>query len=108
MNDCSDGALPDPDCSNNPELNCVLPLDNEIDFTGLEVLEGLKVDNIKPQKIVSSSVGHGAQNDVYLLPKEFGEKVAELDFVALRAELTVRGFLKISSRVELECGTSPA
>ena len=37
----------DPDSSNNPELNCALPLDNEIVFT----------------------VGHGAQNDVYLLPK---------------------------------------
>ena len=29
-NDCSEGALPDPGSSNNPELNCVLPLDNEI------------------------------------------------------------------------------
>ena len=35
-NDCSDGFLPDPDCPNNPELNCVFPLDNEIDFAGLE------------------------------------------------------------------------
>ena len=33
-NDCSDGALPDPDSSNNPELNCVFPLDNEFDFAG--------------------------------------------------------------------------
>ena len=53
--DCSDGALPDPDSSNNPEPNCVSPLDNKIDFAGLEGLEGLKVDSIKPQKIVSSS-----------------------------------------------------
>ena len=42
-NDCSDGSLPDSDCSKNPALNCVLPLDNEIDSAGLE---GLKVDNI--------------------------------------------------------------
>ena len=54
-NDCSDGALPVPDSSSNPELNCVFPLQNEFDFSGLEGLEGLKVDNIKPQKIASSS-----------------------------------------------------
>ena len=35
-NDFSDGALPDPDSSNNPEVNCVLPLDNEFDIAGLE------------------------------------------------------------------------
>ena len=34
--------------------------------------------------------------------------MAKLHFVALRAELTVRGFLKSSSRVELESGTTPA
>ena len=34
--------------------------------------------------------------------------MAKLRFVALRAELTIRGFLKISSRVELEPGTTPA
>ena len=54
-NDCSDGALPDPDSTNNPELNCVFPLHNEFDFASLEGLEGLKVDNIEPQKIPSSS-----------------------------------------------------
>ena len=54
-NDCSDGALPDPDCSNYPELNCVLPLDDEINLARLEGFEGLKVDNIKPQKIALSS-----------------------------------------------------
>ena len=31
------GALPGPDISNNPELNCFLPLDNEIDFACLKV-----------------------------------------------------------------------
>ena len=36
-------------------LSCVLPLDNEIDFAGLEVVEGLKVVNLKPQKFISSS-----------------------------------------------------
>ena len=34
-------------------------------------------------------VCHGTHNDVYLLPKEFDEKVAKLHYVALRAELTV-------------------
>ena len=43
--DCSAGALPDPESSDNPEPNCVLPVDNKIDFAGLE---GLKV--VKPQK----------------------------------------------------------
>ena len=52
-NDCSDGVSPD--SSYNPELNCFLPLDNEIDFAGLEGFEGLIVDNTKSQKIVSSS-----------------------------------------------------
>ena len=54
-NDCSDGALPVPDSSNNQELNCVFPLHNEFDFAGLEGLEGLKVVNMKPQKIPSPS-----------------------------------------------------
>ena len=36
-------------------LSCVLPLDNEIDFAGLEAVEGLKVVNLKPQKFISSS-----------------------------------------------------
>ena len=54
-NDCSDGALPGPDSSNNPELNFVLPLHNDFDFADLEGLESLEVDNIKPQKIASSS-----------------------------------------------------
>ena len=48
-------TLPVPDSSNNPELNCVLPFHNEFDFASLDGLEGLKVDNIKPQKIASSS-----------------------------------------------------
>ena len=34
--------------------------DNEISLAGSEGLEGLKVCNIKPQKIVPSSVGHSA------------------------------------------------
>ena len=54
-NDCSDGALPDLDSSNNPELNCVLPLHSDFDFASLEGLEGLKVDNTKLQRIASSS-----------------------------------------------------
>ena len=54
-NDCSDGALPNPESSNNPELNCVFPLNNAFDFAGLEDLEGLKVDNMLLQKIASSS-----------------------------------------------------
>ena len=50
----------------------------------------MKVDNIKPVKIVSSSpFGHSAQNDVYLLPKELVEKVAKLHFLTLSAELIV-------------------
>ena len=36
-------------------LSYVLPLDNEIDFAGLEVVEGMKVVNLKPQKFISSS-----------------------------------------------------
>ena len=54
-NDCSDEALPGPDSTNNPELNCVLPLHNDFDFASLKGLEGLKVDHIKSQKIASSS-----------------------------------------------------
>ena len=54
-NDCADGALPVPDCSYNPELECFLPMDNEFDFACLKVLEGLEVDSTKSQKIVSSS-----------------------------------------------------
>ena len=52
---CSDGALLDPQSSNNPEPNCVLPLDNKIDFGGLEGLEGLEDDNLMPQVLFSSS-----------------------------------------------------
>ena len=89
-NICSVGALPDPDSSNYPELKCVLPLDSEFDFAGLKVFEGMKVDNIKPEKIVSSSpLGHSAQNDVYFLPKELVEKVAKLHFLTLNAEPNV-------------------
>ena len=54
-NDCSVGALPGPDRSNNPELNCVLPFHSDFDFAGLEGLESLKVGNTMPQKIASSS-----------------------------------------------------
>ena len=86
-NDCSDGASPDPDSSNNPELKCVFLLDNEFDFAGLEVLEGLKVDNIKPQKIISSS--SWSRYTKRCLPKELDEKVAKWHFLALGPELTV-------------------
>ena len=48
--------------------------DNKIILARLEGSEGLKVENIKLEKIASSSpFGHGAQNDVYLLPKELVE-----------------------------------
>ena len=61
-----------------------MPLDNEFVFAGLEGLEGLKVDNIKPEKTVSSSpFDHSAQNDVYLLPKELYSKVPKLHFLTL-------------------------
>ena len=68
-------------------------------------LEGMKVDNIKPEKIVSSSPLVTVHKT---MSKELDEKVAKLHFLALRAELTIRGFLEISSRVELECWTTPA
>ena len=92
-NDCSDGALPDPDSSNNPEINCVLPLHNEFDFAGLEGLEGLKVNNIEPQKIAwlprwtrsDRSRFQTHKNDIYIVPKELDEKVAELHFPALHS-----------------------
>ena len=46
----------------------------------------MKVDNIKHEKIVSSSpFDHSAQNAVYLLPKELVEKVAKLHFLTLGA-----------------------
>ena len=67
--DCSDGVFPDPDSSNNPELNCVLPLHNEFDFSSLEVLEGLPSPS--PMATVRSF-------SLY-------EKVAELHFPALHS-----------------------
>ena len=106
-NDCSVGALPGPDRSNNPELNCVLQLDNEINIAGLEGFEGLKSSTSSLGRSLRLPVGHGSQNDVHLRLKEFDEKVAKFHFVPLRAELTIGGFLKISSRVELESGTTP-
>ena len=106
-NDCSDGALPDPDSSYNPELNCFLPLDNDFDFACLKVLEGLKTTP-SLKKSFRLPVGHGAQNDVYLLPKEFDEKVVELHFLAVLRSSQSGFFLKITSRVELESGTTPA
>ena len=39
----------------NPIVGNIGHFDNEIDLIGLEGLEGMKVDNIKPEKIVSSS-----------------------------------------------------
>ena len=70
--------------------------DSAIDLACLEGLEGMKVDNIKPQKFVSSSpwswcdrAGSRAdKNGVYLFPKELDEKVAKLHFPALGTELT--------------------
>ena len=86
---------------------------SDFDFACLEGLESLKVDNIKPQKIASSSLmatvpysgtsifhhrveswvfmvwpsglRRWLQATVYLLPKELVEKVAELHFSALHS-----------------------
>ena len=91
----------------------VLTFHSDFDFACLEGLESLKVDNIKPQKIASSSLmatvpysGTSSfhhrdeswvcmvwpsglrrllQATVYLLPKELVEKVAELHFSALHS-----------------------
>ena len=41
---------------NNPIVGNIGHVDFEIDFARLGVLEGMKVDNIKLEKIVSSSV----------------------------------------------------
>ena len=50
----------------------------------------MKVDNIKPEKIVSSSpFGHSAQNNVCLLQNVLVEKVAKLHFLTLSTELNV-------------------
>ena len=103
-NDSSDRALPDPDSSNNPELNCFLPLDSEFDFACLMVLEGLKVDNIKPQKIASSSPiatvrsfsFSDPQNDIHLLPKELDEKV---EYLLRNKQITSASRLKAISMV---------
>merc|ERR1712227_1177017 len=120
---------------NNAIVGNIGHFDNEIDMAGLEGLEGIKVENIKPQVdrfvfpdghgvIVLASgrlcnlgcaTGHPSfvmscsftnqvlaqlditknwketkayKNDVYLLPKELGEKVARLHLPALGAELT--------------------
>ena len=55
----------------------------------------MKVDNIKLEKIVSSSplVTVQKKNDFYLLPKELDEKV---------------GTFLHTSHFELECGRTPA
>ena len=39
---------------NNPIVGNIGHFDDEIDLAGLEGLEGMNVDNIKPQKIFSS------------------------------------------------------
>ena len=56
-----------------------------------EGLEGTKVDNIKTQRVFSSStlatVAH--KNDLYLSPTELDEKMAKLHFPALGAALNV-------------------
>ena len=46
-NDCSERHLPNPESSNNPELHCVLPLDNEFDLAGLEDLEVLPAEGAR-------------------------------------------------------------
>merc|ERR1712122_254513 len=101
---------------NNAIVGNIGHFDNEIDMNGLEKLEGIKVENIKPQVdrfvfpdghgvIVLASgrllnlgcaTGHPSfvmscsfKNEVYLLPKELDEKVAKLHLPALGAELTV-------------------
>ena len=53
-NDCSDGVSPD--SSNNPELICFLPLDNEFDFACLEGFE-------RPE-----SRQHQALEDLFVFP----------------------------------------
>merc|ERR1712203_1107259 len=120
---------------NNAIVGNIGHFDNEIDMAGLEKMEGMKVENIKPQvdRFVFPD-GHGVivlaagrllnlgcatghpsfvmscpftnqvlgqldllknwketkaySNDVYLLPKELDEKVANLHLPALGAELT--------------------
>ena len=65
--------------------------DNVIDLARSEGLDGMKVHNIKPLKIFFAFfVGHGVtvlacKNEVYLLPKQLGEKVAKVHFPALGA-----------------------
>merc|ERR1711915_694401 len=118
---------------NNAIVGNIGHFDNEIEMERLEKMEGIKVENIKPQVdrfvfpdghgvIVLASgrllnlgcaTGHpsfvmscsftnqvlaqidllkakekGYKNDVYLLPKELDEKVANLHLPALGAELT--------------------
>merc|ERR1712117_797142 len=123
---------------NNAIIGNIGHLDNEIDMAGLEKLEGIKVENIKPQVDrfifpdghgvivlaagrllnLGCATGHPSfvmscsftnqvlaqldllrnskeqnadkryKNDVYLLPKELDEKVANLHLPALGAKLT--------------------
>merc|ERR1711964_611831 len=120
---------------NNAIVGNIGHFDNEIDMAGLEAVEGIKVENIKPQvDRYAFPDGHGVivlaagrllnlgcatghpsfvmscsftnqtlaqidllknwketkayKNDVYLLPKELGEKVARLHLPALGAKLT--------------------
>merc|ERR1712232_1442004 len=120
---------------NNAIVGNIGHFDNEIDMAGLEGMEGIKVENIKPQVdrfvfpdghgviILASgrlcnlgcATGHPSfvmscsftnqtlaqldilkncrqaqnyKNEVYLLPKELDEKVANLHLPALGAEMT--------------------
>merc|ERR1712241_1051343 len=119
---------------NNAIVGNIGHFDNEIDMAGLEKLEGIKMENIKPQVDrfifpdghgvivlaagrllnLGCATGHPSfvmscsftnqvlgqldllrntkekgdyKNDVYLLPKELDEKVANLHLPALGAEL---------------------
>jgi len=102
---------------NNAIVGNIGHFDNEIDMAGLEGFPGIKVENIKPQvdRFVFPD-GHGVivlaagrllnlgcatghpsfvmscsftyKNQVYLLPKNLGEKVALLHLPALGAKLT--------------------
>merc|ERR1712139_236593 len=101
---------------NNAIVGNIGHFDNEIDMAGLEGMEGIKVENIKPQVdrfvfpaghpsfVMSCSFTNQVlaqldllknwketkayKNDVSLLPKELDEKVARLHLGALGAELT--------------------
>merc|ERR1712125_291841 len=101
---------------NNAIVGNIGHFDNEIDMAGLEGLEGIRVENIKPQVdrfvfpdghpsfVMSCSFTNQAlaqldllanwkgankyENKVYLLPKLWDEKVAALHLPALGANLT--------------------